>query len=275
MKSPTNRWSQLILTVLVVAIGSLHARADDEWYGNQDGNGGGDTIVMEPITVSSGDSMESWLVSINTAELGRQLSEASNAIMDEANKTANEDAMNQIQETLGTVDLAQLSVACLEIPANCQFTRAQLYAALEMIKNTLPHYYSNVIAKSTIKLSVSKDTYAGESAPERLANGSVIGFYIGINPNMTEALGQFSGTKKDFIAALLVHESLHIYYYGEKSIPELRTPENEASVRFYTEEWAIANGVPEVTPGSRGADGMPNYQNILADVKSNPTYAKP
>jgi len=52
MKYPAKRWRKLIATVLIVGLATTRAHADDEWYGNQDGSGGGDTLVMPPYTVT-------------------------------------------------------------------------------------------------------------------------------------------------------------------------------------------------------------------------------
>jgi hypothetical protein len=248
----------------------MRAHADDEWYGNQDANGGGDPVALEPYGVPSGNGMQTWLASINTAELGRQLIEAANTMMSELNTAANQEAMNQVQETLGSIDSARISLAALHLPAGCQFTKEQIGAALDKIERTLPQYYKDSIRHCVLDFNNLSGSVTGNSLGIRDATGQIIGGIIQINPGATPGLSAFSGSKEDFLAAVMIHESHHVYYATIMEPEALRTTRatEEASVRYWTETWAYENGISQVAPNSRGTDGKPDYNMILDEVKS-------
>lgn len=144
-----------------------------------------------------------------------------------------------------------------------KFTESEFRAAIEIIKKTEPKFYAYM--KANYRLF----QYGNENKPElRKASGYRIGVAIYINMDFTLAYLNFDGTAAQFLASVILHEATHIGYAAMGYPSSIISPQNEASVRYWVEDWAIRHNIPETTPGARAFGGKnPDFNQILRDVQ--------
>ncbi len=161
------------------------------------------------------------------------------------------------------------------------FTQKDYNDALALLKATKPDYYNNVISK--LKLS----TYSGATDKTKAYSGysNVKAGTVSVNLDSTVAAQKFSGTAAQFLAVVILHEATHVAYYqgGFRSNPGASPAMEEASIRYWVEDWAIKNGIPETVPDGRSGTGFfgnkppftPNFSNIYDGVVNDGYSTKP
>lgn len=157
--------------------------------------------------------------------------------------------------------------------------------ALALLKATKPDYYNQVISKLTLS------TYSGATDATKTYSGysNVKAGTVSVNLDSTVAAQKFSGTGAQFLAVVILHESTHIEYYREGFRNNLggSPAMEEASIRYWVEDWAIKNGIPETVPDGRSGTGFfgnkppftPNfssiYDGVVNDGYSTDPFKKP
>jgi RHS repeat-associated protein len=173
------------------------------------------------------------------------------------------------------VDMIPQTVSGNNRDLSGKFTAAEFKSAIDLIKSTKPDYYNY------IKTRYSLTVYGNQTDPDkRNASGYTYGGDKTVNINMdyTLAFLQFKGTAAQFLSYTILHESIHIGYNLEGFLrqPGANPAMNEASVRYWIEDWAIKNGIPETISGARmkaGDSFLPNFKQIYDDVVNRDGYS--
>jgi hypothetical protein len=128
---------------------------------------------------------------------------------------------------------------------------------LALLKQTIPGgYYSNVISKMTISTftAVLDQTSGVVYYADGSSYANPVAGNLRINLNDTGGFDVFGGTPAQFAAALILHESMHYAYYqqGLTRMPDATLAKEEASIRYWVDQWAVANGVRGRSKCTRG-----------------------
>jgi RHS repeat-associated protein len=158
------------------------------------------------------------------------------------------------------------------------FTTDELKAAIAIAKRDEPGFMSYVLDHA--KLFVYGNGYAppgqGLIDTSKMGGFSLIGpgeVYINMDYSITSS--QFSGSREQFLASVILHEAMHVYYYqrGDYFQEGANRAWAEASIRYWIETWAVKNKIPTVTPGSR-VNGIPEYKKIFDAVVYRDKYPR-
>ncbi|MDF9833346.1 hypothetical protein M2103_001569 [Ereboglobus sp. PH5-5] len=104
----------------------------------------------------------------------------------------------------------------------------------------------------------------------RNVSGYTDGKTIFFNMDFTVAYLNFTGTPAQFLALTILHEATHI---GYAALGKPSGYMNEASVRYWVEDWAIRNNVPETGSGYRDTIGLRHdFKQIYNDVIRDGSY---
>jgi hypothetical protein len=142
-----------------------------------------------------------------------------------------------------------------------KFSIADINNAVELLKTKYPQLYESIKPGEIHINGFLGEVQDNGTMRYRGASGmaDVLTGDIYINYNNTVAYEAHEGSKAEFLASVIVHEAIHIEYYNDGMIYNEQYSSRayeEASVRYWTEVWAQAHGLPEVTPGARDNWGM-------------------